>query len=135
MTTLKPQAMRSLLQSKLAVLCASLLVVFFVGCSKEAPPVTPISLEQIPAEMGKAFANAKAEAKEQSEAVVAALQKKDFAKASSTLDALAGSAGLSDVQYRTVAGAAMTVNTALLEAESKGDKQATETLNNRRLTK
>lgn len=135
MQSMKFQIMRTPSLLILTASCALLLSALFAGCSKEAPPVTPISLEQIPAEMAKAFATAKPDAKEQSEKAVAAVQKKDYAKASATLDALAQQAGLSDVQYRTAAGAAMTIHAALLEAESKGDKQATETLNQRRLTK
>lgn len=127
--------MRLALLLKPTALCALLLAVLFAGCSKEAPPVTPISLDQIPAEMGKAFASANAEIKAQSDAVVAAVEKKDYAKASTTLDALSQRSGLSDLQSRTAVGAAMTINTALLEAEAKGDQQATETLNQRRLTK
>jgi hypothetical protein len=39
------------------------------------------------------------------------------------------------IQSRIVAGATMTINAALREAESKGDAQAAEVLNQRRLTK
>ena len=105
------------------------------GCGETVKPPTPISLEQIPAELGKAFASASAETKELSDLSVAAVQSKDFSKASMTLSALAQRPDLTKIQSRIVAGAAMTVNAALLEAESKGDPKAVETLNQRRLTK
>ena len=105
------------------------------GCGEADQPPTAISLEQIPAELGKVFASAKGETKELSGLVVSAVQSKEFPKASSVLTALAQRPDLTKIQSRTVAGAAMTINAKLLEAESKGDPQAVETLNLRRMTK
>lgn len=129
--------MRCIFLSKHIPLSTLLLVVTLLagGCGEKVEPPTPIGLEQIPAELGKAFASAKGEAKELSDLVVTAVQSKDFPKASMTLTALAQRSDLSKIQSRTVGGAAMTINAALLEAESKGDPQAVETLNLRRLTK
>ena len=105
------------------------------GCGERVQPPIAISLEQIPTEIGKAFATASGEAKELSGMVVSAVQSKDFSKAAMSLEALARRPDLSKLQARTVAGASLTVNSALVEAASKGDTQATETLNVRRLTK
>lgn len=105
------------------------------GCSDTTRPPTPISLDQIPAELGKAFTSAEGDTKELSALAVAAVQSKEFSKAAMALDALARRSDLSKIQGRTTAGAAMTVNAALLEAESKGDPQAAKTLEVRRMTK
>ena len=106
------------------------------GCGDSVTqPAKAISLDQIPVELGKAFGSANPDAKEFSDQAVAAVQSKDFSKASVALETLSKRPDLNKIQSRTVAGAAIAVNAALLEAESKGDQQAAETLNIRRLTK
>ena len=112
-----------------------LLAFLAAGCGETAQPPTAISLDQIPAELGKAFASAKGDIKELSGVSVAAVESKDFAKASMALDALSQRPDLSKIQGRTVAGAAMTINALLREAVSKGDQRAAQTLEHRRLTK
>lgn len=128
--------MRPSFLSKSTSLPVLLLATFLAGgCGDTSQPPTAISLDRIPGELGKAFASAKEETKELSGLAVSAVQSKDFSKATITLTTLARRPDLSKLQGRTVAGAAMTVNAALLEAESKGDPQAAETLNLRRMTK
>ena len=113
-----------------------LLVTFLAGgCGDTDQPPTAISLDKIPAEFGKVFASAKGDTKELSSLAVTAVQSKEFSKAAMALDALARRTDLSKIQSRTATGAAMSVNAALLEAESKGDPQAAQTLNLRRNTK
>ena len=124
------------LLSKSIVLPLLLLVAFLAGgCGEGGGPPSAISMEQIPAELGKAFSSAKGEAKDLSSQAVTAVQGKEFSKAAMTLDALAQRSDLSKLQSRTVAGAAITINAALLEAESKGDARAAEALDFRRKTK
>jgi hypothetical protein len=128
--------MRFIFLSKCIPLSILLLATFLAGgCGEAVKPPTPISLEQIPAELKKAFASAAAETKDLSDLAATVVQSKDFPKASMTLTALAQRPDLTKIQSRIVAGATMTVNAALLEAESKGDPQAVETLNLRRMTK
>lgn len=115
-----------------ALMLAMLLV---GGCGEGTQPPTAISLDQIPVELGKAFASATGEAKELSDLAVAAVQGKELPKAGMALDALARRPDLSKIQSRTVTGAAMTINASLVEAESKGDSRAAEVLKNRRMTK
>ena len=105
------------------------------GCGEATQPPTAISLDQIPAELGKAFTSAKGETKELSGRAVAAVRSKEYPKAAMALDALARRPDLSKIQSRTIAGTAMTINAALREAESKGDSQAAKTLEVRRMTK
>ncbi len=128
--------MRLIFLSKYVPLSVLLLVTILAGgCGETAAPPTPISLDQIPTELSKVFASASRETKELSGLAVTAVQSKEFPKAAVALDALARRSDLSKIQSRTVAGAAMTINAALLEAESKGDPQAAEALNFRRATK
>lgn len=122
--------------SKSILLSVLLLATFLAGgCGDTTKPPSAISLDQIPAELGKAFTSAKGETKDLSGLAVAAVQNKEFSKAAMALDALLRRPDLNKIQGRTVAGAAMTINAVLLEGESKGDAQAAETLNLRRLTK
>ena len=122
--------------TKSAPLSVLLLVAFLMcGCGEATQPPKAISLDKIPAELQKAFASAEANTKELSGLAITAVQSKDLSKASAALDALARRSDLGKIQGRTVAGAAMTINAALLEAESKGDPQAAETLKVRRMTK
>jgi len=105
------------------------------GCGDTDQPPTAISMDQIPAELEKAFAPAKGDTKELSGLAITTVQNKEFSKTSMALDALARRPDLSKTQSRTVTGAAMTINVVLLQAESKGDPQAAKTLELRRMTK
>ena len=112
-----------------------LVILIAGGCGETEQPPTAISLDQIPVELGKAFASAKGDMKELSDLVVASVQSKEFSKASMAIDALARRSDLSKVQSRIATGAAMTISAVLLEAEAKGDTQAAKTLEIRRMTK
>ena len=105
------------------------------GCSEAEGPVAPVTLEQIPAELGKAFANAKAETKDASGQTVAAVQAKDYAKAATLLENLRQRPDLNKQQGRTVAGVALSMHAALATAEANGDQQAAEVLKTQRMTK
>ena len=128
--------MRLSFLTKSAPLSVLLLVTFLAcGCGEATQPPKAISFDKIPAELQKAFASAERDTKELSDLAITAVQSKDLSKAAAALDALARRPDLGRIQGRTVAGAAMTINAALLEAESKGDPRAAETLNVRRMTK
>ena len=128
--------MRLSFLTKSATLSVLLLVTFLMcGCGEDTQPPKAISWDKIPAELQKAFASAEGDTKELSGLAITAVQSKDVSKASAALDALARRPDLGKIQGRTVAGAAMTINAALLEAESKGDPRAAETLKVRRMTK
>ncbi len=128
--------MRLSFLTKSVPLSVLLLVTFLTcGCGEATRPPKAISFDKIPAELQKAFASAPGDAKELSGLAITAVKSKDVSKAAAALDALARRPDLDKIQSRTVAGAVMTINAALLEAESKGDTEAAETLNARRRTK
>jgi len=128
--------MRLSFLTKSAPLSVLLMVTLLIsGCGEATQPPKAISLDKIPAELQKAFASAAGDTKELSGQAITAVQSQDLSKASAALDALARRPDLGKIQGRTVAGATMTINAALLEAESKGDPRAAETLNLRRMTK
>ena len=128
--------MRSRLLSQSLALAVLLLVAFLAGgCGESSQPPAAISMDQIPAELGKAFASAQGETKNLSGLAATAVQRKEFSNAVMALETLGQRPDLTKIQSRKVAGAFMTVNAALLEAEAKGDPQATETLKVRRMTK
>ena len=104
------------------------------GCEGNNPPKA-ISLDQIPAELEKAFAAAKGETKELSNLAITSVQSKDLPKAALTLNALAGRPDVSMNQARTTSSAFTTVNAALREAEAKGDQKAAEALQIQRVNK
>jgi hypothetical protein len=112
-----------------------LAMALMTGCSEAESPAKPITLEEIPAALSKAFANGKGEAKEISGQTAAAVEAKDHAKAATLLENLRQRPDLTAQQGRTVAGAAMSVHAALVSAEAHGDKQAAEVLNLQRMTK
>ena len=125
----------SFLSKSISLLVLVLATFLASGCGDSTQPPTAISMDQIPTELGKAFASAKGDAKELSGLAVTAVQSKEFPKASMVLQALARRSELDTSQSRVVAGAAMTINAALLKAESKGDPRAAEALDLRRKTK
>jgi hypothetical protein len=105
------------------------------GCSEAERPVAPIALEEIPTALSKAFASGKAESKDISAQTAVAVQAKDYAKAATLLETLRQRPDLTTQQGRTVAGAAMSVHSALATAEANGDQQAAEVLKAQRMTK
>jgi hypothetical protein len=112
-----------------------LAMALMTGCGEAESPAKPITLEEIPAALSKAFASSKAETKDISGQTAAAVQAKDYAKAATLLENLRQRPNLTSLQGRTIAGAAMSVHAALVEAEAQGDKQAAEVLNLQRMTK
>lgn len=116
----------------LAVLFA---VAFGVGCNRSSPPPTPLSVQEMPAALEKAFSKAKPEIKDMANQVVAAVQAQDYSKAFQAVQNLANQPGLTKDQGLVASRAALTVNDLLQAAEIKGDKKAAQTLKNYRVDK
>ena len=82
----------------------------------------------MPAALEQAFSKAKPEIKELANQVVAAVQAEDYSKAFLTIQNLASQPGLTKDQVSVASRATLTVNSLLQAAETKGDKQAAQTL-------
>ena len=112
-----------------------LIVTLIAGCDRSSVPPEPITLDQLPAALDKAFTKASSEAKAVSAQVVTALNAKDYQQASAGLQKLSTLAGLNKEQASVSARGVLTVNQALQEAQTKGDQKATQTLKSYRINK
>jgi len=112
-----------------------LLTLIGFGCSKPEGPPPPVSLEQLPAALEKAFAKAKPEASEPVAALQGALREKDFSKAFLAMQAVAALPGLNKEQAKLAAAGLVSINNALQEAQTQGDQTAAQTLQSYRSTK
>jgi len=99
-----------------------------VGCNRSSPPPTPLTEQELPAALQKAFRTAKPEIKDLANAVVAAVQAQDFAKAFLTIQNLANRPGLTKEQASVTSRATLTVSGLLQTAGTKGDQKAAQTL-------
>jgi hypothetical protein len=106
-----------------------------LGCNRPAPPPTPLSEQEVPGALEKAFSKARPELKDLATQVVSALQAKDYAKAFQTIQDLANRPSLSKDQVSVTARASLTLNSLLQTAETKGDVKAAQTLKSYRRDK
>lgn len=123
------------LSLKSVALAVLLGVAFGVGCNRSSPPPAPLSVQEMPAALDKAFSKAKPEVKDLANQVVAAVQAQDYAKAFQAVQNLANQPGLTKNQGLVASRAALTVTDLLHAAETKGDKKAAQTLKNYRVDK
>jgi len=106
-----------------------------VGCNRNVPPPTPLTAEELPGALEKAFSTAKPEAKDLATQVVTSLQAKDYSKAFSGIQALPSVPGLTKEQVNITARATLTINELLQAAQVQGDAKATQTLQQHRINK
>jgi hypothetical protein len=99
-----------------------------VGCTRSTPPPTPLSVEEMPAALEKAFSKAKPDVKDLANQVVAAVQAQDYSKAFQAIQDLASRPGLTKDQVNVTSRATLTVNSLLQTAVTKGDAKAAQTL-------
>jgi hypothetical protein len=105
-----------------------LLLIGGLGCKKDVPPPTVLPVGQFAATFNKAFAGAKAEAKDLAAQIVTAVQAQDYSKAFSQLQSLTTVPGLTKDQQSVLARALLTVNDLLAAAQSQGDEKAAQTI-------
>ena len=116
------------LNLKSVTLAVLLGLAFGAGCNRSTPPPTPLSVQELPAALEKAFSKAKPDVNDLANQVVAAVQAQDYSKAFLTIQNLASRPGLTKDQVSVTSRATLTVNSLLQAAETKGDKQAAQTL-------
>ncbi len=113
----------------------SLALIITLGCSKSAPPPTPLAIEEIPAALEKAFSKAGPEIKSLAGQAADSVRARDYSKAFLAIQNLANSPELTKEQQSVTSRATLTVNSLLQAAQSQGDSQAAQTLQNYRRDK
>jgi len=112
-------------------------VIVGISCSKrEIPPPTPLSVEEMPGALQKAFEKATGDTKEFATQVNAALGAKDYPKAYNAILTLSSRPALSKDQQSVVSRAMLTINQLLqTAAETQNDTKAAQTLKSYRVNK
>ncbi|MGO8677748.1 MAG: hypothetical protein ACLQVX_17975 [Limisphaerales bacterium] len=105
------------------------------GCGRSPAPLSPLAAEQIPAEMQRAFNNARPEVKDAIGRITAALQAKDNPAAYQEVQALCKLPGQTKPQRLLAARALLTVTGLLQASQAQGDPDAAAALKLRRLTR
>ncbi len=102
-----------------------------LGCNRTVPPPTPFADTEVAGEIEKAFAADKpAGTKELATEIVTALQAKNFGKAFEAIQNLSVIEGLSKEQGIVTSRAMMTISALLQNAQTQGDTQAAQALDN-----
>lgn len=95
-----------------------------LGCNRTTPPPTPLTAEELPGALEKAFSKAKPQAKELATLVVTSVKARDFAKAFASIQALVAVPDLTKDQVNVASRATITVSGLLQEAQAQGDAKA-----------
>src|SRR4051812_45926154 len=119
------------------VVCFALLIsIGPVGCNRSgSQPPPPLAVEQIPAEMNKAFAKAPGDVKEMVEKLNASLEAKDYVIASQTVQTLFNLPVATKDQRMVSTRAMLTINGLLQTAQAQGDQKAAAALAEQRRLK
>jgi hypothetical protein len=115
-------------------LLALMLCLFLPACARNEAP-KPLTMEEIPAVMNKAFAKAPVEQKELVERALSALQAKETAKALMVVEGLCAVPELTPEQRSAASRAVLTLNQAVQAAAQSGDKAAAEVQRMRQSTR
>jgi hypothetical protein len=102
---------------------------FGLGCSRSVPPPTPLTVQELPSALEKAFASAQPDAKALVNQVISCVKTERYSEAFAALQTLERAPGLTKEQLSTLARATLTVNELLHAAQAKGDAKAAQTLN------
>ncbi len=106
------------------------------GCSRSgSQPPPPLAVEQIPAEMKKAFAKAPTEVKDAVNQLNTSLESKDYVAASQAVQILFNLPVATKDQRMVSVRAMLTINGLLQTAQAQGDQKAAEALALQRRTK
>ena len=105
-------------------LSVSLGLATLVGCKQNSGPPPPLSADQIPVELNRAFAKAPQIAKELATGVTSSLEKKDYAGAYQAVQVLIGVPDLTKEQQLIATRAMLTITSLTQAAGAAGDKDA-----------
>ena len=105
-----------------ALLLAGLLALTACSPSQTAP--TPLPLAEIPAELRKAFAQAKPDTKQRLDQMLSALDAKDYPAAYQGGESISAAPGITKAQMMVTARALLEVHRLLQEATAQGDPRA-----------
>jgi len=112
-----------------------ILLLFLAGCSKEPGPPPALAVEQIPAELEKAFKQAKQETKDVVGELNSGLQNKDYADAYDAVQALGNIPDTTKEQRMLVSRAMLTIYGLLQTAQANGDDRAAAAIRYHQMTK
>jgi hypothetical protein len=113
---------------------ALLLLAMVCGCDRAKPP-EPVAIGDVARVLREAFAGTQGDVKGLVDGVVAAVGKRDWPRASMSVQALANHAGLTRKQDQEVARCLIAINTELSQAAESGDAQAEQLRQYRRMDK
>lgn len=105
------------------------------ACHREDAPLAALPPEQIPAEFGKTFSNAKPGAKDASDRVLKALADKDYPAAFQAVQELCSVGDATKPQQTLAARAMVTIQGLLQSAQAQGDEKATAAIKQYQSTK
>ncbi len=120
---------------RVAALACLFALTLALGCGRSNPPPTPLTEQELPGALEKAFATGKPEAKELVSQVLASVQAKDYSKAFWAIQTLAGVQGMTKEQVNVAARATITISGLLQTAQAQGDAKAAATIQQYRETK
>jgi hypothetical protein len=98
------------------------------ACRREDTPLPPLPADQIAAEFGKGFNNAKPAVKDDADRVLKALEAKDYPAAYQAVQELYAVGDATPAQQKLAARAMVTINGLLQTAGAQGDDKATAAL-------
>lgn len=116
------------------VFCLALLLAG-AGCKQKVELPPPITIQELPAALEKAFTKADSAAKQAVSQVVGHLRAPDYSAAFGELQSLSARSGLTKQQRQVLASGLLTVNELLQQAQSQGDQSAAKTLQSYRVDK
>jgi hypothetical protein len=99
------------------------------GCKPQNAAPPPLSADEIPPAMQKAFAKATAETKQLVDQALAALQTKDYPRAYQEVQTISGEPGLTKEQLLITARAMLGINELLKSASASGNQDASAFIN------
>ena len=114
--------------NKAICLFVLLILALDLGCSRNTPPPTPLTVEELPGVIEKAFSSAKPQTKELATQVITSVQAQDYSKAFWAIQTLGGSPDLNKEQANVTARATLTISSLVQSAEAKGDAKAAQTM-------